>query len=141
MINATYCMLVDREKQRGSDSITDIERVVLLIWHASGIIENGGFRYFFECGLLLRETAEAYARIGVEEVASIFRRVNDLFPGHEIPADYDERMALVDKFYQQQADLLSHLEGEFYSRDGLMEKQLGGWIRVHRDVFRAIDAA
>ena len=38
-VDAVFCRLADREQQRGAESITDIERVVLLVWHASGIIQ------------------------------------------------------------------------------------------------------
>ena len=141
MIDATFCALADREEQRGSQSISDIERVVLLVWHASGIIGNGGFRYFFECGLPLTTTAAAYGRIGVEQVVAIFGRVHELFPAKQIPDDYDERMAIVETIYEQHADLLDRLEGDFYSTDELMEQQLAGWIRVHKDVFTETHAA
>jgi len=122
MIDATFCALAEREAQRGSKSISDIERVVLLVWHASGIIGNGGFRYFFECGLSLPITAEAYTRIGVEQAASILRRIHDLFPGKKIPDDYDERLAIVTRFYEQHGGLLDALEREFYGTDVLMEQ-------------------
>ena len=139
-VNDTFKTLADREQQRGVASISDIERAVLLIWHASGIIENGGFRYFFECGLPLQETADAYARIGVDAVASTLHRVRDLFPRRHIPDDYDERMEIVERFYDERGDLLDQLESDFYRADALMERQLAGWIRVHKDVFATTNA-
>lgn len=141
VVDAVFCRIADREGQRGSDSITDIERVVLLVWHASGIIGNGGFHYFFECALPLLPTAQAYGRIGVDQAASILRRLQEFFPERHIPDDYDERMAIVRRFYDEHAELLSQLEREFYSTDVLMEQQLAGWIRVHHDVFHATNAA
>jgi len=140
-VDAVFCRLADREQQRGVESITDIERVVLLVWHASGIIGNGGFRYFFECALPLLATAQAYERIGVEQAGSILRRLREIFPGRRVPDDYDRRMAIVSRFYHEHTDLLSQLEREFYSTDALMEQQLAGWIRVHHDVFHVTDAA
>jgi Domain of unknown function (DUF4375) len=141
IIDATFCALADREEKRGSQSISDIERVVLLVWHASGIIGNGGFLYFFECGLPLSATASAYSRIGVEQAVSIFQRVHGLFPAKQIPDDYDERMAIVEAFYKDYADLLDQLEGDFYLTDDLMRQQLAGWIRVHKDVFTGTHAS
>ncbi len=141
IVNDTFCTLAEREKLQGEESITDIERVVLLIWHASGIIGNGGFHYFFECGLPLRTTADAYARIGVDHAALILRRLLEFFPSSRIPEDYDARMATVSRFYEERADLLRQMESEFYATDGLREQQLAGWIRVHRDVFHVTDAA
>jgi len=126
---------------RSCNSITDIERVVLLVWHASGIIGNGGFHYFFECSLPLLATAEAFDRIGVDRGAAIFRRLQEFFPGRDIPDDYDERMAIVSKLYDAHTDLLSRLEREFYSTDALMQHQLASWIRLHKDVFNSTDFA
>jgi len=140
-VNETFKALAERKEQRGMASITDIERVVLLVWHASGIIENGGFRYFFECSLPLTDTATAYARIGVDEVVAIFHRVHDLFPHRHIPDDWDERMETVERLYDKHGDLLSQLESEFYRVDGSMQRQLAGWIRVHKDVFAITNAA
>jgi hypothetical protein len=135
LVNETFKSLLDREKKRGSANISDIERVVLLVWHASGIIENGGFHYFFECGLPVRETAEAYGRIGVDSVSSILRRVLELFPRNHIPDDYNERMEIVQCLYQDREDLMSRLESDFYDADAFMQRQLAGWIRVHKDLF------
>lgn len=72
-VDAVFCRLAEREQQRGAESVTDIERVVLLVWHASGIIGNGGFHYFFECSLPLLATAVAYDRIDIP--LSLHRRV------------------------------------------------------------------
>ena len=140
-IDAVFLRLADRKELRGSNSITDIERVVLLVWHASGIIGNGGFQYFFECALPLLATAEAFDRIGVEQAGSILRQLQEFFPGRHIPDDYDERMAIVSKFRDEHTDLLSRLEGEFYSTDALTQQQLVGWIRLHKDVFNFTDFA
>ena len=140
-VDAVFCRLAEREQQQGAESISDIERVVLLVWHAAGIVGNGGFHYFFECSLPLLATAEAYDRIGVEQAASVLRRLQEFFPGRQIPDDYDERMAIVSRFYDAQADFLTDLERQFYSTGALMEQQLAGWIRVHHDVFHVTDAA
>ena len=83
----------------------------------------------------------AYARIGVGQAVSLLHSVRDLFPDSKIPDDYDERMAVVEGIYERHADLLDRLEGDFYRTDVLMEQQLGGWIRVHKDVFTATHAA
>src|SRR5262245_797509 len=97
-IDAVFLRLAERKERRGSNSITDIERVVLLVWHASGIIGNGGFHYFFECALPLLATADAFRRIGVEQAASILYQLQEFFPDRQIPDDYDQRMTIVGKF-------------------------------------------
>ena len=137
LIDRVFGLLDDRESSNGPDSISDIERVVLLVWHASGIIGNGGFRYFFECGLPLRPTAEAYSRIGVEQAATILFGLLDLFPRQRVPDDWDERMEFVDRLCEQHRDLFDRWERDYYATDDLMERQLAGWIRVHDDLFHA----
>ncbi|MBI3881246.1 MAG: DUF4375 domain-containing protein [Verrucomicrobia bacterium] len=137
LVNATFCSLANREKNDGAESIRDIERIVLLVWHAAGIVGNGGFRYFFECGLPLRETAEAYSRIGVESAASVLRNLREMLPGRQVSDDYDERMKVVERIYTEHEDVLSKMEKEFWNTDDLMTRQLAGWIKVHRDVFDA----
>jgi hypothetical protein len=135
LIDKTFTALAERKEKLGEENVDEIGRVVLLIWHASGIIGNGGIRYFFECNLSLSETAKAYEQIGVEKAALILRKILNLFPNHSVPDDWDERMVIVDKLYDQNAELFHKLEREYYATDGLMEKQLAGWIRVHSDVF------
>lgn len=141
LVDRTFCTLADREASDGNDSINDIERVVLLVWHAAGIIGNGGFRYFFECGLPLRSTAEAYSRIGVESAAAILFRLLDLFPQQSVPDDWDERVEFVERLCEQDSDLFNRWERDYYATNALMERQLAGWIRVHHDVFHATNVA
>jgi Domain of unknown function (DUF4375) len=134
-INKIFNALAQREEKLGKESINDIEQVVLVVWHASGIIGNGGFRYFFECGLSLKETATAYEQIGVEKAVLVLRKVLSLFPSQSVPEDWDERMNIVEKLYTQNAELFDELESNYYASDDLMERQLAGWIKVHKDIF------
>ncbi|MEO8350778.1 MAG: DUF4375 domain-containing protein [Chthoniobacteraceae bacterium] len=137
LVNRVFVRLADREESDGPDSINDIERVVLLVWHAAGIIGNGGFHYFLECGLPLRSTAEAYSRIGVESAAAILFRLLDLFPRQHVPSDWDERMEFVEHLCDRNRDLFDRWEGDYYNTEALMGQQLAGWIRVHDDVFHS----
>jgi hypothetical protein len=138
MVDRVFCALAEREERDGARSINDIERVVLLVWHASGILGNGGFRYFFECGLSLRETAEAYRRIGVEKAVSIFSDVEELFGGKTLAEDYNARIEAFERVYQQHRERFDRLERDYYATNELMECQLAGWIDVHKDVFDGI---
>jgi hypothetical protein len=138
LVDGVFCRLADRETA-GPDAINDIEQVVLLVWHAEGIIGNGGFHYFFECGLPLRATAQAYTRIGVQPAATILLHLLALFPRQVIPDDWDERMELVEKLESSHRDLIEGWEQEFFETADITERQLAGWIRVHQDVFNKSD--
>lgn len=135
LVDRVFCALADRKARLGADSITDIERVVLLVWHASGIIGNGGLRYFIECGLPLRATAEAYARIGVEEGATVLHKLGQMIGTLNLPDDHDRRQEILADLAEGEVALLDGLEQAFYATDEFMENQLAAWIRFHRDVF------
>jgi len=141
MIDAVFCQLAERKERLGSQSITDIEEVVLLIWHASGVIGNGGFQYSLECGLPLREIAQAYHRIGVDQAALVLQKVWRLVFHGELPEDHGQRMRIISNLCEQHRPLLDRLEADYYSTDALMQRQLAGWIRVHEDVFGKSDMA
>jgi hypothetical protein len=73
-------------------------RTVLLVWHAMGIIDNGGFQYLFEGdfsgdpGFTL--TADAFEEIGCVSAAEAVRGAIALFPNGKVVADIDERLRL-----------------------------------------------
>jgi len=83
--------------------LTKEENVVLLVWHASGIIENGGFHYFFEQELNAEAVATAYETIGCDKAAELLRLGLSLFPNAVLPASWEERV----KFMDQNAGLSS----------------------------------
>jgi hypothetical protein len=66
--------------------LTGFERVVMLVWLVTGIVENGGFNYLFESDLPgdedLSLTVEAFYAIGCIEVssliASLLKRMKEL---------------------------------------------------------------
>ncbi len=135
LIDRTFIDLAEREVRHGAASIDDIERVVLLVWHAAGIIENGGLHFFLERGLSLRSTAEAYSRLGIEAAAAVFLRLLNLFPRQSVPDEVEERMLLADRIFEQNAAFIQRLEVEYHAINRLTEKQLVGWIQVHNDLF------
>ncbi len=134
LINRVFLSLDKREQAEGTESIDEIERVVLLVWHASGIIDNGGFRHFFFHRLPLRATAEAYSRIGVEKAAKILFRLLDFFPRQIVSENWSDLREVRDELYRRHADQLLQMERDFWNTNDLMEHQLAGWIRVHDDL-------
>ena len=57
-----------------ASAVSEDERVVLLVWHVSGIIGNGGFRYLFEGNLKgdphFALTAEAFRVTGCKKAST-----------------------------------------------------------------------
>ena len=66
------------------DQLSDSSRAVLLVWHATGIIDNGGFEYLFEgdipgdldCSL----TVKAFETIGLLACATALHEALSMLP-------------------------------------------------------------
>jgi hypothetical protein len=127
LINGLFCKLDDKEQVSGAASLTDVEQIVLLIWHSSGIIENGGFHYFYEQDLDAEAVAAAYDRIGCSECAEILRLSFSLFPDHIAQAGRDERV----RYVEANGELIQRLDKRFWELDKGMEKRLAEYIRNH----------
>src|SRR5208282_3213367 len=67
-----------------SDNYTVEERTVVLVWHVSGIIDNGGFEYLFEGEFPgdpdYRLTSQAFQPIRSERAVTAFREALSVFP-------------------------------------------------------------
>lgn len=78
-----------------AEELPECPRTVLLVWHASGIIDNGGFEHLFECNTAddpgFKLTHQAFESIGSDLAASALRDALALFPNREIHSDRDAR--------------------------------------------------
>jgi len=135
-VNSIATKLGKRAEANGIEALNDIERTVLLIWWASGIIGNGGFQYFFEGATEAAEVAEAFDRAGCTAAAAACRQALQVFPGGIPPIDQQERCDFLDSVQDQDHDLFLELDEVIWatSDDGL-EARLIAYIEDHRDVF------
>ncbi|PYK96189.1 MAG: hypothetical protein DME19_20525, partial [Verrucomicrobia bacterium] len=101
------------------------ERVASDVWSASGIIGNGSFQYFFECGLDAENCARAYEAIELPEVARIFRLALSLFPDSRPHEDVAERVA----FVREREDAFDKLGMEIVRLDSKMEAHLSAYLK------------
>ncbi len=97
-------------KKYGEDSnATDFpekERVVVLVWTATGIIENGGFEYLFSsllpCDSHYRSTLESFRIIGSSKAVDALSKAFALFPNELPPDDDSTRMSLYKTHSQEE---------------------------------------
>jgi hypothetical protein len=106
---------------------TEAERVILLIWHASGIIENGGFQYFYEQELDVETVAWAYSKIGCHKCAEILRLSLSLFPDSFRNAGWNERV----EYMKGKKELFYNTSRLFWDADKEMEKRLADYVRAN----------
>jgi hypothetical protein len=128
-VNGLFARIIDKEKARGSVSITDEENTVILVWHASGIIENGGFMYFYEQRLDADAVALAYEKIGCDKCAEILRMSLSLFPASLQRTDGDERV----EYIEHNRELFHNLSRLFWGADAEMVKRMADYVRANQD--------
>ena len=109
----------------GISALSTAERVASDIWSASGIIGNGSFQYFFECGLDAENCAQAYEAIELPEAARIFRLALSLFPDSHPHEDVAERVAYV----REREDAFDKLGMEIVRLDSKSEAHLSAYLK------------
>lgn len=118
--------LADEKRTKvGASALTPVERFASDIWAASGIIGNGSFQYFFECGLDADACADAYDTIGLPEAARIFRLAVSLFPDGRPYDDVAQRIA----FVREREDVFDKLGMEIVRLDAKMQSHLSAYLR------------
>ena len=112
------------------------ERVIALVVEATGIICNGGFRFFFEGdfegdpGFVY--TAEAFRAIGYNEAAEAFEEALALFPGNVPPEDLGERLEIYLKWPEKTRN---RIDERFWDSEENIPAKLAAYIRENRAAF------
>jgi len=123
------------------DTYTEEQRVVTLVWHAAGIIGNGGFDYLFEGefkgdpGYIY--TAAAFKTIGATESYAAFQRALKAFNGRR-PTDPNERSTGFDRLPEDERDGINQ---QFWDADNNKRSCLAHYIRERRERFRQLLSA
>jgi Domain of unknown function (DUF4375) len=123
-----------------ASAIGQDERVVLLVWHVSGIIGNGGFRYLFEGNLpfdpYFALTAEAFRATGCTKAAEAVRKTLAMFPNSRPPRDIEQRL----RYYLSQIKgWPTDLDMQFFDAKDELTKHLADHIRSHADALAHLD--
>ena len=133
LVNGTFDKIGDRyDHWVDATQYSPEERVIMLVWHSSGIIDNGGFEYLFAGDFPgdpdYRITAEAYKTAGLLRGYEAFQEAFALFPGGTVPHDRAERSQLYQAANRSARDRLNRkLWQDGY--DGSREKKLAEFIR------------
>lgn len=113
------------------------DQVVILVWHASGIIDNGGFQYLFEGDFKgdagFAKTAGAYKTVKAAKCAEAVEEALALFPGSMPPLDIEKRL----KVYQAvNAAKRQEIDNRFFGESKEIKTLLAKYIRENSDEFK-----
>ena len=145
LCNSTFLRVIDYYgSEPEANTLPDPHRAVLLTWYAMGIIDNGGFHFFFEHdfsgdpGFTL--TAEAFDEIGCHSAAQAVRDAIALFPKGKVIADIEDRLKLFESTPESRRTALNK---KFWaaSNVGMGEicVKLAAYIRNHQADFANIN--
>ncbi len=111
LCNRCYVAISNEYLYDDVDELPEAHRVVLLTWHAVGIVGNGGFEYLLSYDTPgdpnLSYTVDAFDQIGSEAASAALRSVIALFPDGQIIEDVEERMRFYNSVSQDQRDELN----------------------------------
>jgi membrane associated rhomboid family serine protease len=116
------------------------ERVVVLVWHSVGLVDEGGFRALFEEGIAgdrrWARTVEAYHTIGCPRAAIALRKTAARLSGADTGEYADER---AERSLRELTGQRSAEERQFMQVIDEVEGRLAEYIRAHRDFFLTLD--
>jgi len=127
-IDALFSQICEKENKSGFISLNDMEKTVSRIWHASGVIENGGFHYFYEQSLDAESAAQAFDRIGCNRCAEILRLSLSLFPDSLNKKNDNDLLA----FLETKKEAFYNLSCLFWDADKMTEATLAQYIDSFR---------
>jgi hypothetical protein len=110
-------------------------QVVVLIVSAQGVLDNGGYRYFFERDWPGQPSyeifAQSYEAIGCRDLAAELRRVVATFPFPEPHLKSDERVSYISDHYDEESFEVPEW-GEAFCGDPSVWAKLAAYCRRHR---------
>jgi Domain of unknown function (DUF4375) len=135
-----FLLLTDRHGDNFDVSKCDEkEETVMLVWHASGIIDNGGFQYLFEGSFNgdpdFARTAKAFKAIKAKKCAAAVGEALALFPGSKPPANIEKRL----QTYQSVgASKRGAIDEKFFSESKEIRTYLARYIRDNSEEFKKL---
>ncbi len=145
LVNGTFIRIGDRYRHWvDASKYTPAERVIMLVWHASGIIENGGFEYLFSGDFdgdpEFTITAEAFREAGLTRSYEAFQEAFKLFPNGVVPHDSEERISRYKMADEEVRERISQMVWQD-GWDKLREKKLAQFIRENVSKLGDLDAS
>ncbi|MEM8945462.1 MAG: DUF4375 domain-containing protein [Planctomycetota bacterium] len=111
-------------------------KVVLDVWGAKGIIDNGGFQYLFESGLAdFGGIADSFETVGIQVVANAIREALAIFPDSHPHADVDKRLQYLNDLGAPAKKTLESLSEIVWESNVETLRKLGSFVRSHQNAF------
>ena len=123
-----------------SESSPEPQRVLSCVWHASGVIGNGGFEALFQADIDSAWVVKNLKAIGAHDSADAVVRALEVFPNSTPPSDWIERGEFIDGLGGDQEKMLQAAASEFFHDEKPRLARLGEYARSNSDSFKGLKA-
>jgi hypothetical protein len=130
--HAAFNQAQDKWLSQGAAALSNRERYTLAVETFYGEVSNGGFEQYLtnESGEFAPWAEEAFAAIGIPELAEVMRNLADLFPEGTIPVDADDRL---EHILSIDGERLEELASRFFaferSDENRLHRKLADYLR------------
>ena len=135
LLNELALACEQQAEKEGKETLTAPQQALLTIWQASGVIGNGGFRYFFECGLDANITIQAYEKAECPQKAEAVRKALSFFPNSRPSENIKDRLEQLEQIEQSGKEEFEELSPIIWSQSFESDAHLALWVRRHRKDF------
>ena len=119
------------------DSLNEYERTIYVTQTLESEVNNGGFIQFFDNagGAFAGEIVPAFKRIGAKKTALICKKALEAL-GQELPRDWEERRALLDRIVDDSiGELLEACDEAFYEYPDDLEALNVAYVKKNAEHF------
>jgi hypothetical protein len=119
------------------NSLSDPEKVVLLIENLEREINNGGFNqfYFNSSGNYANETYESLIKIGAIQTAKIVLKANNEWPNSNVTKNWSDRQDLLLKIESKSETTWNECDQEFYEYNDDIVTLLFEYVKENKNAF------
>ncbi|MBM96882.1 MAG: hypothetical protein CMI09_13680 [Oceanospirillaceae bacterium] len=131
-------VIYDKEADIGYDALSEAEKTVFCIDGLLREMENGGFSQFVhhDIGARIDDTLLALRNIKSKDVSPLFEKFLALFDGQPVPRDEDDRIEMFESIENEQADVISSLDDDYYDTTENLVGLTLGYVSRHLKDFR-----
>jgi capsule polysaccharide export protein KpsE/RkpR len=133
LVDETFCRCVENKfHKKKLFRSNECCRIIHDVWHASGIIENGGFHRFFDIASKadIKSVVNAYKSVGLDSCAEIILIAEKAYTASKTRLINQNIDADADTIRHSINEELSLLERSFYDMSDLVIEKLAKYIKT-----------
>lgn len=132
-----FCSIAEKEDTFGHNVLTHNEKIILAVWHATGLIQNGGLQYFFVWEDANPIVADYFYESGLYNASQIIREFFLLFSELEFEKyPSAKRDEIIENKIIKYKDEIELLNERFYEAMPEVESKLADFIRNTQGVLK-----